>query len=76
MNQRIELNRVESIQYFDADPDMLELFESDPDMITEVSISDNSVMYRIGTPGTIGSATWTDDNYTGALEKMQMIGVV
>ena len=40
MNRRIELNRDESIQYFDADPDLLELFESDQAMITEVSISD------------------------------------
>jgi len=70
---RIELNFEESTRYFDADPVTLELFEENPNLITEVEIENNHVMYRIGTENDIGSATWTDDDYEGATEKLSFM---
>lgn len=70
----IELNYEESLKYFDEDQETTRMIEGNENAITEVRIEDNHVMYRIGTPNDIGSATWIDDDYEGATNKLSLMG--
>ena len=70
---RIELNYEESLKYFDECPITTEMFEQNCNMITEIEIEDGHVMYRFGTETDIGTATWEDDDYDGATDKLKFL---